>query len=332
MHEYNSTPPGWYPDPSDPSKLRYWSGTAWTDQTQVAALMPPATQTASHRPWWQRWLAIIPALIVIFPLGLVALWMRRGTGAMTKAVVTGVVALLVASVVFAPGDEPSVASTTGTNTPSPDQDSDPAAKSAQPAAPVKAVVPRLSGMSLTEARARLAAEGLATSITKQPSAKAAGTVLSQSRLQGTRLKPGSKITLVVAAPLPEVPYAVGMARGVAVNRIHAAGFEVKVQTRQTNSADPGQLIAQTPVGGQRARPGSTVTIIVASRPAAAPAPPAPVTNCTPGYSPCLVPASDYDCAGGGGNGPAYANGPIYVTGSDPYGLDADGDGVACESY
>lgn len=53
-------------------------------------------------------------------------------------------------------------------------------------------------------------------------------------------------------------------------------------------------------------------------------------NCTPGYSPCLPPASDYDCAGGGGNGPAYANGPIYVTGSDPYDLDSDGDGVACE--
>jgi hypothetical protein len=54
------------------------------------------------------------------------------------------------------------------------------------------------------------------------------------------------------------------------------------------------------------------------------------SNCTPGYSPCLPPASDYDCAGGSGNGPEYADGPIAVTGSDPYGLDADGDGVACE--
>lgn len=53
-------------------------------------------------------------------------------------------------------------------------------------------------------------------------------------------------------------------------------------------------------------------------------------SCTPGYSPCLPPMSDYDCAGGSGNGPGYANGPIYVTGSDPYDLDRDGDGVACE--
>jgi hypothetical protein len=54
-------------------------------------------------------------------------------------------------------------------------------------------------------------------------------------------------------------------------------------------------------------------------------------SCTPGYSPCLPPMSDYDCAGGGGNGPGYAQGPIYVTGSDPYDLDSDGDGIACAS-
>ncbi|WP_183407770.1 fibronectin type III domain-containing protein [Nocardioides marmoriginsengisoli] len=53
-------------------------------------------------------------------------------------------------------------------------------------------------------------------------------------------------------------------------------------------------------------------------------------NCTPGYSPCLPPKSDYDCAGGSGDGPGYAHGPIYVTGSDPYDLDRDGDGIACE--
>jgi len=53
-------------------------------------------------------------------------------------------------------------------------------------------------------------------------------------------------------------------------------------------------------------------------------------SCTPGYSPCLPPMSDYDCAGGGGDGPGFANGPIYVTGSDPYNLDGNGDGVGCE--
>jgi hypothetical protein len=57
-------------------------------------------------------------------------------------------------------------------------------------------------------------------------------------------------------------------------------------------------------------------------------------DCTPGYSPCLVwhGGADYDCYGGGGNGPYYtAPGVTYrVTGSDPYGLDGDNDGYGCE--
>ena len=41
------------------------------------------------------------------------------------------------------------------------------------------------------------------------------------------------------------------------------------------------------------------------------------------------PASDYDCRGGSGSGPKYSR-PVRVAGSDPYELDADGDGRACE--
>jgi hypothetical protein len=52
-------------------------------------------------------------------------------------------------------------------------------------------------------------------------------------------------------------------------------------------------------------------------------------NCTPGYSPCLPPAYDYDCRGGSGDGPKYS-GPVRVTGCYPYDLDRDGDGKACE--
>jgi hypothetical protein len=57
------------------------------------------------------------------------------------------------------------------------------------------------------------------------------------------------------------------------------------------------------------------------------------SSCDPNYSgACLNPnASDYDCAGGSGNGPLYVQGPITVVGTDHYGLDADGDGVGCES-
>jgi len=45
---------------------------------------------------------------------------------------------------------------------------------------------------------------------------------------------------------------------------------------------------------------------------------------------CLDPnASDYDCAGGSGNGPLYT-GPVTVVGPDKFDLDRDGDGYGCE--
>jgi hypothetical protein len=73
------------------------------------------------------------------------------------------------------------------------------------------------------------------------------------------------------------------------------------------------------------KPVNQVTVIgtkVAAQPAA---------NCDPNYSGACVPiASDVDCAGGSGNGPAYVEGPVKVVGTDIYGLDADHDGIGCE--
>lgn len=55
-------------------------------------------------------------------------------------------------------------------------------------------------------------------------------------------------------------------------------------------------------------------------------------ECDPNYEnpPCVPVASDVDCAGGSGNGPAYVRGPVRVIGRDVYGLDRDGDGIGCE--
>ncbi len=55
------------------------------------------------------------------------------------------------------------------------------------------------------------------------------------------------------------------------------------------------------------------------------------SSCDPNYEPCVPIASDVDCAGGSGNGPAYVQGPVRVIGVDIYGLDRDGNGVGCES-
>lgn len=50
---------------------------------------------------------------------------------------------------------------------------------------------------------------------------------------------------------------------------------------------------------------------------------APAGACEPGYSPCLPVTDDLNSSD--------INGPVTVTGNDPYGLDADGDGTGCDS-
>lgn len=59
--------------------------------------------------------------------------------------------------------------------------------------------------------------------------------------------------------------------------------------------------------------------------AAAPA----AAACDSNYEGCVPIASDVDCEGGDGDGPAYVVGPLRVLGSDIHGLDRDGDGWAC---
>jgi hypothetical protein len=55
-------------------------------------------------------------------------------------------------------------------------------------------------------------------------------------------------------------------------------------------------------------------------------------KCDPNYEgACLNPDSpDYDCEGGSGDGPDYT-GPVRRVGADPFDLDRDGDGYACEA-
>ncbi len=57
----------------------------------------------------------------------------------------------------------------------------------------------------------------------------------------------------------------------------------------------------------------------------------PGGGCDPNYAgACLrIGASDYDCAGGSGDGPYYV-GIVRVVGIDVHDLDRDGDGVGCD--
>ncbi|MDQ0826836.1 chemotaxis protein histidine kinase CheA [Arthrobacter sp. B2I5] len=104
------------------------------------------------------------------------------------------------------------------------------------------------------------------------------------------------------------------------------------------AAEAARQAAEVKAAQDAAAAQATAQKAAADAAAKAAAPPAPVapavpgTNpgCDPNYSGCVPIASDVDCAGGSGNGPAYVRGPIQVIGSDIYGLDADHDGLACE--
>ncbi len=190
-------------------------------------------------------------------------------------------------------------------------------------------LPDLVGMTEWNALDLESAYGWAATVRYRYASVRAGTVLSQRPAAGTMMSYGAPYTLVVAKPLPQLEDVVGMWAAPAER---ALGRWNVVVAEEISSERAGRVVRMTPAPGSRLMPGATVTLTVAKK-----APPPEVSvdssadeGCTPGYTPCLPPASDYDCSGGTGDGPRYT-GYVTVTGSDPYGLDADGDGAGCES-
>ncbi|CAN5770434.1 hypothetical protein BH20ACT23_BH20ACT23_26850 [soil metagenome] len=154
-------------------------------------------------------------------------------------------------------------------------------------------------------------------------------VLEQTPASGTMMRYDASFTIVLAKPLPKVPRIVGISKDKALSQLKSYNWQVTV-VGQISTRKTGTVIAISPSGGSSLLPGSAITLTVAEK---APRPPTASAGggagCTPGYSPCLPPASDYDCIGGSGDGPEYT-GTVTVTGDDPYGLDSDNDGVGCE--
>jgi len=111
-----------------------------------------------------------------------------------------------------------------------------------------------------------------------------------------------------------------------------AGCGTADGTLRTESTGPSGARADrdtTPTFSTIRSPTTTPTAMPVPAPTATPVA-TRSSSCDPNYSGCVPIASDVDCAGGSGNGPAYVSGPLRVVGSDIYGLDRDHDGIACE--
>lgn len=110
---------------------------------------------------------------------------------------------------------------------------------------------------------------------------------------------------------------------------------VKVITYKVTLVDGVEVLREAVSEAVQTAPVDEVTAIGSKAPAPVAAPVPLVQQggggCDPNYTGACVPiASDVDCAGGSGNGPAYVQGPVRIVGSDIYDLDRDGDGIACD--
>lgn len=253
---------------------------------------PPPEQRSKSKPIWKQWWlwAIVVVLILI----------AAGAG------------IAETTQTEAEAGSPSPASPTA------------ASPTVASPSPKTAQVPDVEGKSVDVATSELEAAGFVVRVeTKLTNASHPGNVLQQSATAGSLVEVGDTIGLTVAMAPPKIPNVVGKTLANAKRALKNAGFEVGKVTQQTSTKKKGTVISQSPDAGTSARPGRAVSLVTA-KPA-----PQPSSNCTPGYSPCLPPASDYDCLGGTGDGPEFT-GFVRVTGSDPYDLDGDGDGFGCE--
>ena len=146
----------------------------------------------------------------------------------------------------------------------------------------------------------------------------------------TPSSPAVRPSSAARSPDITVPSVSSQTQAKATAALQASGLVVQVRTETVPSGTSGVVLRTEPAAGTHVPPGSSVVIVVAHVVTPSPSPNSAGQECTPGYSPCLPPAKDYDCAGGKGDGPKYVQGPVYVTGPDPYRLDADHDGIGCE--
>jgi hypothetical protein len=198
----------------------------------------------------------------------------------------------------------------------------PNAPAPEPVAMAK--VPDIGSLLFARAEKILTKAGLEGQLKKESSNDPVGSILRQDPTAGSKVTEGTVVQVTVARAYPEIPNIVGKTLSQARRILEHAGFDVGDVRKEVSSQPKDTILSETPLAGTGALPGRNVNLVIAK-----PASTTTGSNCTPGYSPCLPPAYDYDCIGGTGDGPEYA-GLVRVTGSDPYGLDADNDGYGCE--
>ena len=135
-----------------------------------------------------------------------------------------------------------------------------------PPAPATVEVPRLLGLTSSEARRQLRDLGLRFTVIEVASDQPVGTVVGQTPRAGREIRKAGTVTLRVSSGPADVlvPDVVGLDEQSARQELEAAGFEVRVVDVPT--ADPsedGFVISQDPPGESSSPKGSVITLRIA---------------------------------------------------------------------
>jgi len=333
--------PGWYPDVERaPGGLRYWDGRRWTEH-RVAAPRPMTGRSATRS-------------------GLVS-WMARHKASTAVLVVL----LLAFGWSLLPDEEPADTASASAQT---DQEAPEPPEKAEPPAQAASDDPEEEGPDARGGTNRRPNDGAASAAETpvEPAPKPRRRVFQVARVidgDTIELTNGETVRLV-GIDTPEVGECGFEAASANLSRL-VLGKLVELRRSDEDRDGYGRLLRYVDVAGSDAglaliRNGRAIAaydsrdgygfhprepryvatdrgtpnlcpMATGQQPTPKPAAPRPQplvgsaggAGCAVGYSPCVPSGPDLDCPD--------VDGPIRVTGSDPHGLDADGDGIACES-
>jgi serine/threonine-protein kinase len=132
-------------------------------------------------------------------------------------------------------------------------------------------VPVLVGYAVATAEQQIRAAGFEPSVSETPNSAPEGQVIRQTPSAGSRIEPGSTVTIVVSEGVEtaSVPNVIGKLRPDAVSTVREAGLTPTVSEQETNvPSKVGKVTDQFPPPGSEVEPGDTVTIVVGKAPPA----------------------------------------------------------------
>jgi beta-lactam-binding protein with PASTA domain len=134
------------------------------------------------------------------------------------------------------------------------------------------VVPPLTGLRTVQARKLLEAKGLMLMVTEQREDPkvAEGLIASQVPMEGSKVKPGAEVRVVVSKGSSQVPVPplANLTVAAATQVLASAGLKVGPVTRQPDDkVQKDQIVSSTPASGAQAAKGSAITLILSDGPA-----------------------------------------------------------------